>query len=565
MSQVLMMALIISLPLAALALLAAWSVERMGAGLRLRLAAWTAALLMPAAVVPAMLAIHALDVPSPFAALEAALAPEPAVALVAPAAGLQPAPRAMLEPAGAPTPAKPGLPIAALLLGLVGAGAAVRLSQLAVALRRVARLRATSEAIADPDLARRLGGGVRLADTSSPVLAGLVRPTILLPRRLLGALSADQAALVCAHERAHLAAGDHLAHLLEETMVRAFWFNPFLAAARERLAAAREEACDARALEGCDAAHRRAYAQTLIAALRLAGRAEPVAAFTGFRRRGAERRLRAILKPPGGGSRRAWAAALLAGAGLAALAGGVSLAAAAETPAPASSEPLAPLPSEPPLAPLAPLAPEAAAPPGHPHVMIIARDDKRGSGRDRRGRPVREESHSVHSMVFEDQDFQDGHLRPEVLAKLPPEDRARVEEAMQKAHDAMARAHDGMAFRLLGDDDRRRLHEDMARVHAEIGQAMAEAHQQIAEAGMLTAEERAHVHERIERALKSAHQAMAQNDGRVLMRCKLGARGKAEDCIPALGPAPFVLFREGHEGGPMPPAPPAPHAPPALG
>ena len=563
MSQILLTALLASLPLAALALFAAWSVERIGAGLRLRLAAWTTALLLPIALAPAMLAIHALGVPSPFTALEAALAPEPAVALVAPAAGLQPLPQVMLEPPAA-APARPHLPIVALVLGVMAVGAAVRLGQLAFGLRRVARLRATSEAIADPGLAQRLGGGVRLADTSSPLLAGLVRPTILLPRRLLGALSAEQAVLVCAHERAHLAAGDHLAHLMEETMVRAFWFNPFMAAARERLAAAREEACDARALQGCDTAHRRAYAQTLIAALRLAGPAEPVAAFTGFRRRGAERRLRAILKPPGCGSRRAWAAALLAGLGLTAMAGGFSLAAAAEPPA--SPAPPAPGPSFAATpAPPAPPAPEAAPAPGHPRVMIFSRDIKRDP-RHGAGRPGREESHTIRTMVFDDQDFQDGHLRPEVMEKLTPEERAKLEAALKEAHEAMARAHDGMRFSLLTDQDR-------GKIHQQVEEAMTQAHQAMAQAHMLTAEDRAHVHERVEQALRATHQAMAQNDGRVLMRCKLGQDGKAQDCERVPGPVPFMLFHEG-DGPPMPPMPPipgarpvapAPPAPPAQG
>ena len=323
MSQILLVALAVSIPLGVLAFIAAWAVEVMGADVRLRLAAWTAALLLPALAGPAMLGIHILGVPSPFAALQAAPADEPEVALVQPPAAYGPKP--------APPPQRPLVPLA---LGLIGAGAALRLGQLALGLRRVARLRAASEPITDPDMAARLGGGVRLADTSMPLLAGLVRPTILLPRCLLGGLTAEQAALICAHERAHLAAGDHVAHLMEETMVRLFWFNPLMAAARERLAAAREEACDARALAGCDAGRRREYARTLLTALKLAGHVEPVAAFTGFRRRGAERRLKAILRPTGGGSWRAVAAATLAGAGLLAALGGVSLALAAEPHAP---------------------------------------------------------------------------------------------------------------------------------------------------------------------------------------------------------------------------------------
>ena len=165
MSQLLLEALAASIPLAALAVFAALAVERMGASVKLRVCAWTLALLLPAAPVPAMLTIHALGVPSPFTALEAVVDHGPVVALVEPAAGLQPLAAPAPEPAKAPGPR---LPIVALLLGLAGAGAAVRLGQLALGLRRVARLKAGSQAIADPELARRLGGGLRDRSRRAP-------------------------------------------------------------------------------------------------------------------------------------------------------------------------------------------------------------------------------------------------------------------------------------------------------------------------------------------------------------------------------------------------------------
>ena len=542
MSQTLLIALAASIPVALLAWAAAWAVEAMGAGLRLRLCAWSVALLLPAAPIPAMLAIHALGVPSPFAAIE--LAPpadsEPVVALIQPE----------VVPAPAPKP-EPRLPIAALLLGLAGAGAALRLGQLGLGLRRVARLKAGSESIADPELAARLGGGVRLADTEVPVLAGLARPVILLPRRLLGGLSAEQAILICAHERAHLAAGDHVTHLLEETMVRLFWFNPFMAATRERLAAAREEACDARALAGCDTGHRREYARTLLAALKLAGHAEPVAAFTGFRRRGAERRLKAILKPSGPGSWRSAAVAILAGMGLAAAVGGFSLAAAAEPPTvatdPSAPLPPAPQPAHPSFAaqpaPAVPPAPEAGAPPGHPHVMIFTRETKHGSKPDSTGVTIREDGTTVRTMVFDDQDWVDGHLRPEIMEKLTPEERKALEE-------------------------------EIARIHAEVGRAMGATFQEIARTHLPTAEEQAKIHQQVEEAMNQAHAAMAmaheqfaQNDGRVLMRCKLGPDGKAQDCERLPDPRTLMMFEHGAgphgEMPPLPPMPPMPGMPPA--
>ena len=529
MSQILLVALGASLPLALLAFAAAWAVEAMGADVRLRLCAWTAALLLPALPTPAMLAIHALDIPSPFAVMRVPEAAPPAVlALPANAAAMAPA----------PLPA-PRLPLVALALGLLGAGAALRLAQLALGLRRVARLKAASEPISDPHMAAQLGRGVRLADTETPVLAGLIRPTILLPRRLLGGLSAEQAILVCAHERAHLAAGDHITHLLEETMVRLFWFNPFMAAVRERLAAAREEAADLRALDGADAGHRREYARTLLAALRLAGRAEPVAAFTGFRRQGAERRLKAILKPTGPGTWRAGAVAVLAGLGLATAVGGFSLAVAAE---PRSNSDIAAAPASPAAA----AAPAPAAHPQRPHTMIVYRDN--GGGHPH----AKVDGHAV---VINGDDWD---VDSDALRGLSPEEKARLKadlktaheemaKAMAESHAAMAGAHKELIYKFEGLSD-----EEQTKVHQAVEKAMTQAHA----------------------AMATAHQVMAQNDGRVLMRCKLGPDGKAQDCEALHGPVSFQLFHEGHAGDglpplppmpPMPPAPPTPPAPPAAG
>ncbi len=525
MSQTLLIALAVSIPLALLAWLAASAVEAMGAGLALRLRVWTAAFILPMAVAPAMLAIQALNIRSPLAELRQ---PPAAVVLVAqmPAPSMAAVPLTPARWTAAPT----GETWVLILLGLVSVGAALRLGGLALALARVARMAARSEAIGDPALASRLGRGVRQADNSTPILAGLLRPTILLPRALVASLSADQAVLVCAHERAHLAAGDHFSHLLEETMVRVFWFNPFLAAVRERLAAAREESCDAHALAGCDDAHRRAYAQTLIAALRLAGPAEPVAALTGFRRRGAQRRVRAILRPTGQGSARALIAAIAAGIGLTAALGGLSLALAAEQPPALPAPPSAAAIPAPP-APMAPAAPPEPAAPLHPgrHHMTIILKDADGAKPGKAG--AAEPNIVTQTMVFDDAD-------------LTPEQRERVKQAMDQARAAM----------------------DEAR--AKTREAMAHAREQMAEAHARPAEARGRIHEQVERALKEAHVAMsqatvAQNDGRVLMRCKLKPDGKVDDCERAF-PGRIMRFELTSPPGmpPLPPLPPAPAAPP---
>ena len=497
----------------------------MGAGVRLRLCAWTAALLLPVAPAPAMLTIHALGVPSPFATLEPVLAAPPRI--TEPAMDLAAPSRSSLV-----SPLAPHIPIAALILGLAGLGAALRLGQLGLGLRRVARLVADAEEIGDPDLAARLGRGVRLGDTQVPLLAGLLRPTILLPRRLLASLTAEQAVLVCAHERAHLAAGDHLSHLMEEVMVRLFWFNPFMAAARERLAAAREESCDARALAGRAETQRRAYAQALIAALKLASHAEPVAAFTGFRRRGAERRLKAILAPARPCTWRALAAALLAGVGLTAAVGGVSLAAATPPSAQDSGPPGPRLPPLPPLPPAPLAAPAASANPGRPYMPRHHHQDHWGH----------------HVMIMDG----NGGGYVEATPEEREQARAAASQAIAESRQAMAEASRQMAeAHMLTAQDRERIHQEVEQALKASEAARQQAMQAAAtarEAALkgiprgfygpgvygpgFTREDGERIRQQARTARNAARAAaIAQNDGRVIMSCKLGADGKAEDCV----------------------------------
>ena len=130
----------------------------------------------------------------------------------------------------------------------------------------------------------------------SPRLAGLRRPTILLPQNLAD-LPVDELALICGHELAHLKLRDNLRLAIEDLLLALFWFNPIMPAIRGRLAAAREEGRDDLALAGAAADTRRRYAETLVHTLRLGASPEPNAAFIGAGRNIAAMRLKAILKP----------------------------------------------------------------------------------------------------------------------------------------------------------------------------------------------------------------------------------------------------------------------------
>lgn len=102
----------------------------------------------------------------------------------------------------------------------------------------------------------------------SPMLAGLLRPVLLLPRHLRSFDPAQQQ-LIIAHELAHWQRRDHWwlhASLLLQTV---FWFNPALKALAGGLSKAQELGCDRHVLARRPLAARRDYAAALVAQLKL--------------------------------------------------------------------------------------------------------------------------------------------------------------------------------------------------------------------------------------------------------------------------------------------------------
>ncbi|PTA69937.1 MULTISPECIES: M56 family metallopeptidase [unclassified Stenotrophomonas] len=80
-----------------------------------------------------------------------------------------------------------------------------------------------------------------------PMVVGLWRPTILLPRPLLARLDNSVLRDIVRHEVAHLQRRDLWASTVLRAGVALFWWNPLLHVAQARLAVLREMACDARA------------------------------------------------------------------------------------------------------------------------------------------------------------------------------------------------------------------------------------------------------------------------------------------------------------------------------
>lgn len=238
-------------------------------------------------------------------------------------------------------------------------------------MRRVRRAKPAPFAVTElvAERAARIGVArprVRITDDrSEALLAGVVRPLLLLPATLVR--DADDAVLraVCAHELAHLKRGDHRALWMEELLLTALATNPLLTAIRNRRAAAREEACDRMALGQADGDARRLYARSLIEALRApAGRDVPALTFTSHRRIFVMRRLKAVLSPASVAGARSRLAVLGLGVALAAIGGTASVAVAAKrepivVPAPA----VAAAPSMPTAEPIVTAAPDAASAP----------------------------------------------------------------------------------------------------------------------------------------------------------------------------------------------------------
>ena len=336
--QMIALSLGLSVGVAAIGGLAALLLRRVGAEPRLRERGWGFALWTPAL--------------PPLAIALLLLAPTPVVETAPAPVG------AVIEQALPPRVAAPALTVepdfgvdwnlaALVLLGLAGALALARLIALAVRALRLARL-VRGTGAAPSSLVEAIHGvadgmGVRApavrvsTAASEALLAGLARPVLILPTAMVGDEERPEIRAVFAHELAHLKRRDHHALWLEEALLAGLAINPLLPLLRRGRAAAREEACDALALAGAGPEVRRAYARTLIEALKQsAGMSAPIPAltFTGARRSLAMSRLKAVLDPAPalGQSAQRWARLIVPGVStlILGLAGGGAFAVAAQ-------------------------------------------------------------------------------------------------------------------------------------------------------------------------------------------------------------------------------------------
>lgn len=127
--------------------------------------------------------------------------------------------------------------------------------------RRSARPAPALEATLADVLPRR----TRVATTAvdGPMVAGLLRPCILIPHALVDTLEPDALRDILQHEIAHIRRGDLWLAAVLRGVLAIFWWSPFLRLINTRLELAREMACDARAAQ--DSGAKVDYASSLLA------------------------------------------------------------------------------------------------------------------------------------------------------------------------------------------------------------------------------------------------------------------------------------------------------------
>lgn len=222
------------------------------------------------------------------AALLLVLAPQRELLSVMPAIEFEPVSAAPAGPIPQPLPDAPAdspvnwLGLAArawLAIYLVGAGAAI--VRLALAQRALRRLVHGATRLA----AHEASDALDVFETElavSPMLIGVLRPVLLLPRHVRD-FDVVQQQMIVAHELVHLQRRDPLWMAASIAAQTALWFNPAMRALGSRLIWAQELGCDRQVLAGRPQPQHRAYAAALVGQFKLQRAAFDTAlAFGGF-------------------------------------------------------------------------------------------------------------------------------------------------------------------------------------------------------------------------------------------------------------------------------------------
>jgi beta-lactamase regulating signal transducer with metallopeptidase domain len=230
------------------------------------------------------------------------------------------APLALRRTAPSGGPAARQMPSSGMLMAVWLLGCALVAARLLLGHRSLRRLLAASQPVGEGParalleaLCRESGVGQEIAlrsavALSAPLLYGLRRPAILVPREWLDSLSPEDLRVVLAHEVAHIRRRDVLGNLVQRLAELPLFFHPASWLAGRRIMLAREELCDAAALG--EAADARSYALSLLSvAERTRGRLALASVGVAEGKFTLLRRVEAIMRPDRvkGVSRAVWA------------------------------------------------------------------------------------------------------------------------------------------------------------------------------------------------------------------------------------------------------------------
>ncbi len=142
---------------------------------------------------------------------------------------------------------KTRVPWRTVLIGVWMAGAAAMLGRLVLGMRQLSRIVAGAETLPETQDSPATHGQARvlLSDAvTGPVCFGLLRPTILLPRRMYPGSSKAELRMILRHELAHVQRRDAWANLLQRLLESVLFFHPGLWLASRQLTQQREIICD---------------------------------------------------------------------------------------------------------------------------------------------------------------------------------------------------------------------------------------------------------------------------------------------------------------------------------
>lgn len=100
------------------------------------------------------------------------------------------------------------------------------------------------------------------SSVQGPMLAGIVRPVLLLPPSFVDSLNTQQLKDILTHEFAHVIRNDSLANFLQKLILAVFWFHPLVHLIDRSIDRSREEICDNHVLQNSKAY---GYGETLLA------------------------------------------------------------------------------------------------------------------------------------------------------------------------------------------------------------------------------------------------------------------------------------------------------------